>query len=207
MSDRKPYNDSDSELFASLMSVPGKRATGLSRRLNTNAPNIQTRPTYTDKDLKKFEKMFSAGFAPKVSPVPDRDSKTLSEGPKVTNDTFNYQVSDKAQFEKLASTVPVKKQVAQVAPGGRIGDQKTRSVYTQADQEQFDQLLGESSKTRMLTQRNQPGVAAPNERKWRFPELHQNSQSELSPGRSGTGATRLNVERPGKGRIKLNYFD
>lgn len=215
MSDKKLYTDKNSEQFASfknseqfarLMSPSGKKSAKPSLHTNSSAPDIQTRTTYTDKDLEKFEKMFSAGFAPNVPTAPEQDNKAISELPKITKETVNYQASDQDQFDKLLATNFVKKHVAQTSPGGKVGSSKPRPLYTQNDQDQFDQILDATIKAQSLP-RNEERGSGLSKKDWRFPELHNNSHSELSSTNRGIDARRLIVERPGKGRIKLKYFE
>jgi hypothetical protein len=156
-------------------------------------------PSYTQKDLEKFQKMFGSGFEPDGLRSPGEDIHISSKRDDRAETKALYSGSDKDKFEQIVPTKTPRKPSAAPAKGGRIGSQKASGVYSSDDLKKFEALEGSAKKSRAdQSTASQTKSAKPGERKWRFPELHEPSQSRMN---------RPEPNGDGQRRVKLRYFD
>lgn len=211
MSESERYTDRDAEQFAALTPNSDARPAAGGRKA---APHSRTQgaQTYTPEDLEKFQKMFSAGFAPDPDAKWEKPERSSSDKPgqRKAKQPGPRSASGGSDTKLVQRSAP-RQASREVSKGGRIARQKGGDPYAQRDQEQFDALtagleagLRDRKKSDATMKDDRPGAT---DRKWRFPELHDATRSVLSQASESTRFSRSNLKRPGEGRIKLGYFD
>lgn len=208
MSENERYTDRDAEQFAALTPKSEARPAAAGRTTRPH-PSTQGAQTYTAEDLEKFQKMFSAGFAPDPdakweNPVSEKQGHR-KQTPKEPGPEAGGSITNRVQ-----RSAP-RQASLEVPKGGRVASQPGKDPYEPRDQEQFDALTTgldanlRSRKKSDATSKDER--ASPTDRKWRFPELHDATRSVLSQASDSTRFSRSGLKRPGEGRIKLGYFD
>lgn len=208
MSESDRYTDRDAEQFEALAPKSDARSAAGGRK-DAQKTRAQGGQSYTPEDLEKFQKMFSAGFAPDPDAKWEKPTSDRARQRKATQPEPRSEGDDSGS--KPAQRSAPRQASLEVPKGGRIASQKGGDPYAQRDQEQFDALkaglevgLRDRKKNDATTKDDRPRTT---DRKWRFPDLHDATRSVLSQASDSTRFSRSGLKRPGEGRIKLGYFD
>lgn len=210
MSRNQSYSERDAEQFADLMKKTSSKASVHKGKVSAS-PNAQATQNYTQGDIEKFQKMFSAGFAADVAVEPARPERPYSERPAATQGKSGYSPSDERQFQNISPRAAPRKPSTEPAKGGRIGNRSQAATFNSQDLAQFEDLAAtvaenarNSGKSRARDSGDRPN---PGDRQWRFPELHDATKSALSSASQSMKSGRSSLRRARESRIKLRYFD
>jgi hypothetical protein len=121
----KLYNNNDEAEFDRVLPGTSEAGKSANKEASTEIPNIRTRETYTENDLKKFNKMFSDGHAPAVARTSNSKVSPARETSSSRNRTGDYSTQDQALFKKInpSSKVSGFAYFVDQQRSGRIGNQ------------------------------------------------------------------------------------
>ena len=190
----KLYNNNDEAEFDRVLPGTSEAGKSANKEASTEIPNIRTRETYTENDLKKFNKMFSDGHAPAVARTSNSKVSPARETSSSRNRTGDYSTQDQALFKKINPSSP---RTEQSAFSNGQGTKQAGQIYKNDDLKQFDALIAPVANN--VAKSDFGGSTPINQRNLRFPDLHT---SLISSDLGG-----LEIKPLGQRRIRMRYFD
>ncbi|MDG2403818.1 MAG: hypothetical protein P8M25_02350 [Paracoccaceae bacterium] len=190
----KLYNEKDDAEFDRLLPGASEGVQRSKKGASTFTTSIQTRETYTGKDLKKFNKMFSDGHAPIVTRASNSRVTPAHETPPSRHRIDDYSERDQALFEKIN---PSSQRAEQSAFSNGPGSKQAAPIYKDEDLKQFDALIAPVANS--VEKSNSGGSTPIDQPTLRFPDLHTPSIRRDLGG--------LQIRPPGQRKIKMRYFD
>ena len=206
------YTKEDSNLLDRLMDFAVTRTAGSDGKQPVLKIDVQQRPTYSERDLEKFNKMFSEGNAPYARLEDAKEHPVESVNYARPEEVQQYSQKDDEEFSKLHLTPQPRVKTTENVKPKPVRKKKAEPLYSEGDLELFNKLGNRSGSART----NRPAKAETSENtsirsnpEKRAPHIEQTD--DWKPRRvSDLGekilSEPLNVRRPGMGDIKLRYF-
>lgn len=207
------YTDEDRNQFDGLMNFGAQSASTSNKKQVTRQVGLQQRPAYSEKDLEKFNKMFSEGHAPYATLEVAKESPKEPPSSAKPSEIQQYSEIDDVQFNQLSPTPRTRQKAAQNSEPKPARKSKSASLYSDGDLELFKQLTNgsRSAKTNQPAKRDRSEFGSDRrDAEKRVPLTEE--KNEWKPRRFSQLGKRktskpLSVRRPGMGDIKLHYFE